>query len=184
MTNSGSATIAVANSCDTFTVATGNTVPAVIDALAVDDVPRYAQDVNTLPRFFDQATTSYPIKRGTESSTPFTTVTVAAGAGSSTIATIENDNDFRAMAITFDLSAMVPNDFIVFTFKTTGSHYYVILTGALLGQDGLYTYKISPDLTASPGLIACDHLPRSMDIEITYSVAGDVDINATCQWFN
>lgn len=134
--------------------------------------------------FYDLLTDKMLVKRGTSEIEPFTTVTVVAGTGVTTIGTIDNVGDYKGAAISVKLAGMTAGDFIVLSFATTGTIFYVVLTSHLLAEDGTYTFRISPALENTHGLVANDHVPRQMSIEGLYLFAGDVTVDCIVNWFN
>lgn len=134
--------------------------------------------------FYDLLTDRMLAKRGTSEIEPFTTVTVLAGTGVTTIGTIDNVGDYKGAAISMAFAGLAPGDFIVITFKTAGTIFYAVLTSHIIAEDGTYTFRISPALANTHGLVAGDHVPRQMTVEGLYLFAGDVTVDCVVNWFN
>lgn len=134
--------------------------------------------------FYDALTDKLLPKRGTSEIEPFTTVTVLAGTGVTTIGTIDNVGDYKGAAISMAFAGLAPGDFIVITFKTAGTIFYAVLTSHIIAEDGTYTFRISPALANTHGLVAGDHVPRQMTVEGLYLFAGDVTVDCVVNWFN
>jgi len=138
-----------------------------------------------------QGTTGTVISNSVGYVTSTVTATIAAGAGIDTLFTItsgKNESaaprlgDFTSCALVFTLTGILAGDLLA--LSVVSSTGYTVLTSAIMGEDGVYTLRVSPKLNAVDSLVANDFMPETVTITGYYSTANVITVDLAIEWFN